>query len=66
MWPNLQFPADLVTFTEEIINAKLHFLCSEQASKHVLKNIELIAIEISIVKPSIMSGVFVTRENIRT
>ena len=26
MWPNLQFPADLVTFTEEILNAKLHFL----------------------------------------
>ena len=27
MWPNPQFPADLVTFTEEIINGKLHFLC---------------------------------------
>ena len=25
MWPNLQFPADLVTFTEEILNEKLHF-----------------------------------------
>ena len=24
MWPNLQFPADLVSFTEEIINQKLH------------------------------------------
>ena len=24
-----QFPADLVTFTEEILNEKLHFLCSE-------------------------------------
>ena len=23
------FPADLVTFTEEILNGKLHFLCSE-------------------------------------
>ena len=22
-----QFPADLVTFTEEILNGKLHFLC---------------------------------------
>ena len=22
------FPADLVTFTEEILNGKLHFLCS--------------------------------------
>ena len=28
MWPNLQFPADLVTSTEEILNGKLHFLCS--------------------------------------
>ena len=25
---NPQFPADLVTFTEEILNGKLHFLCS--------------------------------------
>ena len=24
-----QFPADLVTFTEEILNEKLHFLCSD-------------------------------------
>ena len=23
-----QFPVDLVTFTEEILNGKLHFLCS--------------------------------------
>ena len=29
MWPNSQFPADLVTFAEEIINGKLYFLCSE-------------------------------------
>ena len=28
MWPNRQFPADLVTFTEEILNGKLHFLRS--------------------------------------
>ena len=28
MWPNLQFPADLVTFTEGILNGKLHFLRS--------------------------------------
>ena len=25
MWPNLQFSADLVTFTEEILNGKPHF-----------------------------------------
>ena len=28
MRPNPQFPTDLVTFTEEILNGKLHFLCS--------------------------------------
>ena len=27
MRPNPQFPADLVTITEEILNGKLHFLC---------------------------------------
>ena len=25
MWPDPQIPADLVTFTEEILNRKLHF-----------------------------------------
>ena len=28
MWPNPQFPVDLVIFTEEILNGKLHFSCS--------------------------------------
>ena len=28
MWPNPQFPGDSVTFTEEILNGKLRFLCS--------------------------------------
>ena len=28
MWPNPQKTADLLTFTEEILNAKLHILCS--------------------------------------
>ena len=27
-WPNLQETADLVTFTEEILNGKPYFLCS--------------------------------------
>ena len=27
MWPNRKFPADLATFTEEILNGKLHLLC---------------------------------------
>ena len=30
MWPNPQFPSDLVTFAEETLNGKLHFLCSER------------------------------------
>ena len=29
MSPNPQETADLVTFNEEIINGKLHFLCSD-------------------------------------
>ena len=28
MWPNPPETADLVTFTEEILNGKLHFLCN--------------------------------------
>ena len=28
MWPNLQFTADLVTFTGVFLNGKLNFLCS--------------------------------------
>ena len=35
MWPNPQFPPDLITFTEQIFNAKLHFLCSQLNFDHV-------------------------------
>ena len=28
MWSNPQFPATLVTFTEEMLNGKLNFMCS--------------------------------------
>ena len=31
MWPNPQVRGYLVTFTKEILNEKLHFLCSEKA-----------------------------------
>ena len=34
MWLNPQAPAGLVTFTEEIINEKLRFLCSEYSRKY--------------------------------
>ena len=33
MWPNPQFPADLVTFTGEILNGKLYFLCSKDSTR---------------------------------
>ena len=29
MWPNPQFSADFVIFTEEMLNGKLHFLYSD-------------------------------------
>ena len=32
MWPNPQKNADLVTLSEEILNEKLHFLCSDSES----------------------------------
>ena len=35
MWPNPQCPADLATLAEEILNGKLHFLCSV-CNKHIL------------------------------
>ena len=39
MWLNPQFSADLVTFTGEIFNGKLYFLCSVFIiqSKHFIK-----------------------------
>ena len=45
MWPNPPFPADLVTFTEEILNGKLHFLCSVcpciLSNPHILRLISI-------------------------
>ena len=32
------FPADLITFNEEILNGKLHFLCSAFCESENLKN----------------------------
>ena len=37
MWPNPQVTADLVTFTGEILNGKLHFLWSVFHKSHILK-----------------------------
>ena len=38
MWPNPQEIADLVTFTEEILNRKFHFL-SSVVLKHIFKHL---------------------------
>ena len=38
MWPNPQFPADLLTLTEEILNGKLHFLCNESDNDSIPKD----------------------------
>ena len=40
MWPNLQETADLLTFTEEILNGKLNFLSSVKPKKIHLKNLK--------------------------
>ena len=45
MWPNPQFPTDLVTFIEEIRNGKLQFLCSAgkvALAIHIVNNISCI------------------------
>ena len=47
MRPNLHFPADLVTFTEEILNGKLYFLCSYR------ENIEWLVISFRILKDTL-------------
>ena len=39
MWPNPQFPEDLVTFTEEILDDKLYFLCNVYQKLHIHKSI---------------------------
>ena len=35
MLPNRQVVADLVIFTEEVLNRKLHFLCSVKTSSKI-------------------------------
>ena len=37
MWPNPQETADLVTFTEEILDGKFHFLCSDRTDSRGLR-----------------------------
>ena len=46
MWPNPQGTADLVTFTEEILNGKLHFLCVKFLKISALKVAQKLLISI--------------------
>ena len=55
MWPNPQFPEDLAIFTGEILNGKLHFLCSASCMvlHSFLKSFKIISAEAkSVVKYS--------------
>ena len=36
-WQNSEETADLVTFTEKILNGKLHFLCSVETTRFALQ-----------------------------
>ena len=41
MWPNSQFPTDLITFIEEIVNGKLHFFVQwnvKSTNKNISEN----------------------------
>ena len=38
MWPTPQENADFATFTEEILNGKLHFLCSVDKVSNINPN----------------------------
>ena len=38
-YDQIQFPVDLVTFTEEILNEKFHFLCSVVIGTGVLQRL---------------------------
>ena len=40
MCHNLLFPADLITFTEEILNGRLQFLCSGGKYHRILESTE--------------------------
>ena len=49
MWPNLQFPVDLVTFTKEILNGKLHFLyswCAQKCTRKCTHNVSVFKINV--------------------
>ena len=60
MWPNPQISAYLVTFTEEILNGKLHVLCS------VLTDIKHFPFSKSMDPPLVFSWIELLRKAIMT
>ena len=42
MWPDPQETADLVTFTEEILNGKLLFLCSVCQNSKIVNSLKML------------------------
>ena len=57
MWPNQQFPVDLVTFTEEIFNGKLHFLCSGKGQGRIFWNVSAIFILLKATKHEVTTTI---------
>ena len=43
MWPNPQFPANLVTFTGEILDGKLHFFFSDIKKEWIVEELHEIS-----------------------
>ena len=54
MSPNPQFPANLVTFAEKILNGKFHFLCSVMAAISVMARSVMAVIKHSKLKISLL------------
>ena len=62
MWPGPQETADLVTFNEEIIYEKLHFLCSE-CSSTLIKTDQLIFYKVNRQKKKKLNPIIVGQWN---
>ena len=50
MCPNPQFPEDLVTFTEEILNGKLHFLREEEEGRRFCWTMSKIEVKVTVIQ----------------
>ena len=54
MWPNPQETADLLISTEELLNGKLYFLCSETNSDHAIKEIYGTKVNVNVINVTIV------------